>query len=589
MAEIIKEKFWSPNDSETTAKHSLLPSSPSFDEESYVQSMSNSVAPSTQSLSTIEKAISELAKGLTAPPSSYSFANTQLMPDQNASGILPWPGLNPNTLNKIATENVAPQLVIGMRIDDVLRYSQYSHHPWRPGWKLEMLAHDKTPSNEDRKDIIAARKYIENANTEDVSVLQRDTLRLDGFQHFLAKMVRDSYIYDGIAIWRKLSVGEKVLEFSIMPAGNIRLIDPNRGYMNDKSVFAVMLDQAGNVAKKASGEAITYTREQLVWYVRNPRTDPLIGGYGHPEIEMCAKLIGAYQNVLDLNYETFNKSGVPNGLMLLKGSTWTQKQVDTLMKMWRNLLTGISKRWSLPVLATPKDGEIEVIKMNDLTGTDVRYQDFLNMVAGGIATLFRFPVRRLGYRISGKGPDTTPLPEGATPLVDDDDPGLSPLLLHIEHIVNQYLLWPNFPSLKFVFCGKHPKEDAREYQIRVDAMTWAEARAEADLPGMDKLYEKITKSLGVESDEKADGEKRELLSMLMLAPLNPNLQGMFQAIVASFIKSKSDAALINEQAEQGVVGNQISGVRDPAKQSGHGNTPGVRRDSNSEKTSAGTK
>lgn len=584
-------EMFDPNtDADGKISKVMLPSQPAaFDADHYMTMLNQNTV--TKAVTTIDLGIEEIIKAglLTAPPNAYSFSNIQLMPDENNSGIIPWPGISPETLSKIVAENVAPQLIIGMRVGDVLRYSQYSTHPWRPGWRLELVAGDQSPTEQDRKDILAGRQYLENSNTETSSVLERDSSHLDGFQHFLAAMVRDSFTFDGIAIWRKMSKGNQVLEYKLQPAGNIRLVNQTIGFLGDKNVFAVLLDQGGNIAKKpGTNDPITFSREELVWYVRNPRTDARICGYGLPEVETGIRLIGGYQNVLDLNCDTFTKNTVPNGLLLLKGNSWTQKQIDVLGKAWGNLMRGITKRWSLPVLGAPQGSEIEIVDLKDLTGTDVRYQDFLNMVMGGLATIFLFPVARLGYRISGHGTDTVPVASGSTVLVGDDDPGLKPLLIHIENIINQYLLQPNFPTLKFVFCGKSPVEDAREYQSRVDAMTWEESRAEADLPSVSVLLDRAISKFKLEKDEEADKQKRELFALLSLMPLNPNMSGTYQSIVAAYVKSKQDADLMDQQMES-TPGNQIAGVKDPATRASHGHMAGVRRDSKAEKQSAGTK
>src|SRR5215469_3238624 len=76
-----------------------------------------------------------IIKALNLPPTAFNYARINIMPDPAGFGVIPWPGIAPEALAKIARENVAPQLIIGMRVDDVLRYSKFSDQPWKPGWR----------------------------------------------------------------------------------------------------------------------------------------------------------------------------------------------------------------------------------------------------------------------------------------------------------------------------------------------------------------------------------------------------------------------------------------------------------------------
>lgn len=497
----------------------------------------------------IEKSIGE-------PPKTYTFSRMSMMPDPSDGRIIPWPGISPDALQKIVRENVAPQLIIGMRVDDVMRYSTKAKQPWRPGWIFETVSASKV-TEQDKKDMLAAEMFLENCNDETNAqqARVRDEHQLTDLQRFLSAMVRDTYTYDGIAIWTDADEQGKTRAFKAMPAGYIRLCTP-RGYLDDHEAFAVMIDEGGKIVQ-------TFKRNELIWYVRNTRTDPVAGGYGYSEVEVAVRLIQGFQNAIDLNCDTFSRNAIPNGILLLKGGGWVQRQVDVLSRVWGNLKKGITKAWALPVLATPKDGDVEILDLNDLKGQDVRYDNHMNMMAGAFCTVFRFPVRRLGYRISGKGKDTEMPDDSSTNAVDDDDPGRKPLLVHIENIVNQYLIAPKWPNLRWVITGKDPKEDARQYEALQNARTWKESRAEAGLPDLTTM---------VEGDD-----LKELAKLMEMCPVDPNKAGVFQTLVGAFFKAKQD-----DQGDPDTPGGRMRSKKDPAASEAHGHTSGVRRDSRAE-------
>lgn len=518
-----------------------------------------------------EAAADEIQKSLATPPSMMTYARMSYMPDAAEYGILQWPGINPDALRRIVRENIAPQMIIGMRIDDMMRYSQPSNHLWRPGWRLELMEGGKHPTSVEKKDMMDAARFLQNCNIETgySDARKRDAAQLTDFQHYLALTTRDTLTFDGIAVWTEIDDSGKIKAFKPLPAGQIRLAGPG-GYKQNKDDFAVAVDEGGNI--KA-----TFNRKQLVWYVRNPRTDPEVGGYGYPEPEMAIRLIQGFQNAVDLNVDTFNRSGIPNGMLVLKGGGWTQRQLDVLSRIWTNLKKGITKVWALPVVAAPTEGDVSVVNLQDLKGTDVRYQDHMNMMAGASCTIYRFPVRRLGYRISGRGPDTQPNQESGIAMVDEDDPGMAPLLIHHENVINQYFIWSRWPHLRFVFTGKNPKEDHREYEAKKNAQTWGEARAEAGTKSLEDFV-KDTIPAGEDRDDMLI-----LARIMTMCPVDPNLAGSFQSVLGAFSKAKftpDDAGGDPVKTE-----NRMTSKKDPAMSAQHGHQSGVRRDSKTEKSS----
>ena len=535
-------------------------------------------------VSVMESAVS---KAISPAPSALSYARMTYMPEQTNSGVLPWPGISPESIRKIVTENIAPHLIIGMRCDDVIRYSTLSTHNWRPGWRMQLAKGLKHPTASDERDMRDAEEFLMNSNVETgfSGAIHRDQMGLTDFQRFLSALTRDSLTFGANAIWTKRDSQDKVIEYALMPAGNIRLCPHGyKGFEQDEpnpELFAVSVDEVGSVVN-------AFTRKELTWYVRNPCIDPVNGGAnGYPvcEIELCMRFIQGFQNALDMNLDTFNRNGIPNGMLVLKGGGWVQRQVDALQRMWQNAKKGITKAWAMPVIGAPTNGDIELIDFQDLKGTDVRYQDLMNMIAGGMCTIFRFPVRRLGYRISGKGPDSQPVNDAAVDLVDEDDPGLSPLLTHIENIVNEYLIRPRWPHLAFAFSGKNPKEDNREYEARKDAQTWDESRAHADYSPLVEYAEKLGKMAGLTGQGLEDF--KDLAALMALSPVNPNLSGPYSTVMGAYVAAKYGG---KDEAGSGgnaaTPGNRMTASKDPAKSAKHGKTSGVRRNSRAEKKKA---
>ncbi len=491
--------------------------------------------------------------GVNIPPSSQSFVTMAMMPDMSNSNIIQWVGIPPESLAKIASENIAPQMIIGMRIADILSYANLSNHPWKKGWRITHREADKNPTKEIRKDVILAENFILNCNTQ-LTGTERDARGYTSFRQFLAALTRDTLIMDGMAVWTDRGDDGKVQAFKTLYSGNIRLAMPG-GYMNDPKIFAVAVDQTGTIIT-------TFTRDELVWYVRNPRSQPDVYGYGLSELQIGVRLIQGFQNAFDMNADTFQRNHVPNGIMLLKGVGWVQRQLDILTRVWNNMLSGITKRWSVPALVVPKDGDISILDLSDIRGKEAYYQDFMNLSIGAFCTVFRFPPHRLGYKASGKGPDSEMPNQTAMERIDEEDIGKEELLDHIELMINEYLLSSRFPHLRFEFTGKNQKSDAREYEERQLAMTMRERRANVGLGSLEDAAK--------ESKDEAIIAVGKAMDM---APIDPGVAGIFQALISS-------QGLTNKGiGQEGRIDPKI----DPAESELHGGISGVRRDSSQEK------
>jgi len=497
-----------------------------------------------------------VCKALTPPPAVYSYATYNTLPDPNAdAGLIPWPGLPPDTLRKMANTLLAPKIVIDTRQQDVAQYSQLTKHRWRKGWAIELLDNSESPTAKTLRDIRAAEQFISNCNfeTDYAHPRERDSFQYTDFATFLAKITRDSFTYDGIAIFTDMDNSGRILGYAALPAGAIRLANEN-GYQKKKEDFAVLVNEGQQVIR-------SFTRDDLIWTTRNPRTDPEVGNYGFPEMDQASSLVQAFDNAMELNSDTFTKNGIPNGMLVFKGLGFTPRELDLITRMWNNLKKGITKQWALPAMALPPDSELELIDFSSAKDKDALFQEHLNLTIGIYCLLCGVSPKRLGFRISGKVADTRPDPvDQRTPAAafDDEDVGLTDFLLLIERIINQYILWTRFPSLRFVFRGKTPREDAREYEVRQLAEVYMERRSNVDLPSMEKLVK--------------NEEHKELVQLMELTPCDPGLVGVWQNIVSAYLKGKFGGG----EAEQGSE-SRFTGSTDGADKEAHGNMSGTRR------------
>lgn len=493
-------------------------------------------------------------KALADAPSLQTYGKLSMLPGTYDRGIIEWPGIPPQMLKKMAQENFIIHAVMQQRMGDIERFASESTHIWKPGWCVEMSDSLASPSKSDKKDIQDATWFIRNCNIETrEDVRLRDERGYLSFRDFLKATLRDSLRYDLMTVWTDMSHDGKVKAFKPMPAGQIALCNRKTGYENDRRVFAVGRDEAGQVVHK-------FTRNTLCKAIRNPRTDPDAEGYGYSELEMTVKITAAFTNAFDMNADIFTRSAVPNGFLMLEG-LFNQKQVEALSRIWANMRKGPSKQFSLPAVNVPKDGKISVVDLSAMAGKDGMYREYVNMMAGLYCAICNFPVHRLHYHASGTR-DEESMEDKDSGFRDQADPAVSGLLDFMESFINEYLLRTRWPHLQLRFYGKNPKEDARSYEARKNAATVREMRAMADLPPLPSLT--------------SNPEHKELMELMELAPNDPGQAGIFQSLVSVYLGQK------NGDHEGKGDGARIQSKKDPAISEAHGATSGVRRDSAAE-------
>jgi hypothetical protein len=262
-------------------------------------------------------------------------------------------------------------------------------------------------------------------------------------------------------------------------------------------------------------------------------------------------------------------NSIPNGILKLVGDFWTQEQIDALQREWINMKRGVSKMWGLPVIAVPEDGDIEMVSFMDMKGQEIRYKDHLNLMGGVYCIITQFPIRRWGMFASGSHRDNQPAQDQSTEIQGVDDPGLPAHLIFIEHRINEYLLWANWPKLIFRFEAKNPKEDARRYSERTKTRTWGEARAENDLPTLESL---------------ADAELKPFAKLLSLIPEDPALVGAYQSMAGTMLEKMLGIA--NDGTDDAQPGAPNPGLKDPAQSQAHGHRVGVPRSAAKERARA---
>lgn len=359
--------------------------------------------------------------------------------------------------------------IVLTRIRQVSRFCQPITTESDIGFKIKHVDPTIEMSDEQQNSVKLLEQFISNCGWETKPRL-RKKLRRDSFSQFMAKSVRDSLTMDAAPIEtefkRDRSLG--LDGFYAVDGATIRLCTED-GYEGDDEIFALQVIQ-GRIRT-------AYTFDDLIYEVRNPRTDVMACGYGLSETEVLIKVVTYLLNTMTFNGSFFDKNSIPRGILNVYGN-YDQNDIIAFKRYWMAMTKGIQNAHNLPVLVS-KDQE------SGANFTEVGGQ--LNEMAFGKWMSFLTSVSCAVYGISPEEISMESYTNGKSSLSGDDteekitssnDKGLRPLLGYYENLISDFVIQEFSPDYKFRFVGLDGDDAKQKFEMRKLALTWNEVRAE---------------------------------------------------------------------------------------------------------------
>lgn len=384
--------------------------------------------------------------------------------------------------------------IVFTRIRQVLRFCQPLTTESDIGFKIKHVDPTVELNDDQQNSIKLLQGFMSNCGWEPKPRL-RKKLRRDSFAQFMAKSVRDTLTLDAAPIEtefkRDRSLG--LDGFYAVDGATIRLCTED-GYEGDDEIFALQVIQ-GRIRT-------AYTFDDLIYEVRNPRTDVMACGYGLSETEVLIKVVTYLLNTMTFNGSFFDKNSIPRGILNVYGN-YDQNDLIAFKRYWLAMTKGIQNAHNLPVLVS-KDQE------SGANFTEVGGQ--LNEMAFGKWMSFLTSVACAVYGISPEEISMESYTNGKSSLSGDDteekitssnDKGLRPLLGYYENLFSDFVIQEFSPQYAFRFVGLDGDGAKEKFEMRKLALTWNEVRAEV---GKDPV----------------DGEIGD-------APINPSLMSAWSA------------------------------------------------------------
>jgi hypothetical protein len=347
---------------------------------------------------------------------------------------------------------------------------------------------------------------------------KREKIGRDTFRTFLAKHVWDSLSLDAGPIeLERPSPGTPPTGMYTPDAATVRLCT-EQGYEGDDSIRAIqVIDSAPYTA---------YTYDDILYNVRNPRTDLIVNGYGYAESEMVIRMLTAWLSSFEFNRAGMDRNAIPRKILAMTG--FEQRELNAMAEVLRTRLTGAGNQFKLPLIGlTPPNQQGQAGKDIQVIDIDQQLNDmFLHKWMTLIASIVTAPFGMHPGQINMSAFDaaqSSPLSGSDTEekLANARDKGLLPRLAYFGAELDQ-IVYELDPRYEFEFGGFNEEDPQRAFEREKLTATVNEMRdaagqpphpieiignAPADNPALLQLY-MASLGVGPEVDEGDESEPR---------------------------------------------------------------------------------
>jgi len=402
--------------------------------------------------------------------------------------------------------------VINTRIHQISSFAVPFRSSKSVGYVVKHKDAGKMTTKGEREMIKDLEKLIYNCGAAEQNPHNKGFVR-DDFETFLKKIVRDSLQFDQAVF--EVVPDRKGLpyEWMAVDASTIRIaakqqsFGPNNTWhqrppvANNKHIvtalnnpyatnrmYSLDVDERPAYVQVVNGQIENvFTRNELAFGVRNPRTDIYIQGYGYSELEQLISIVTAHLYAEEYNRRFFMQGSAPKGILSLKGDSMAPDQLEGFKRQWRANLEGVENAWKTPIIQSEQG--LDWINLNQ-SNREMEYGQWMEYLIKVTCGVFLIDPAELNFELGG-GVSQTPLFESSQEwkLKASRDRGLRPLLRFIAKLINDNVISKIDDRFVFDFVGLDELTEQEKHELRKEQvasyMTLNEIRRAEDLPDVD--------------------------------------------------------------------------------------------------------
>lgn len=341
-----------------------------------------------------------------------------------------------------------------------------------PGFRIQHVDPTVELNDEQQKSVQLLQQFISNCGWE-TDPRTRKRLRRDNFSQFMAKSVRDTLTMDAAPIETvfKRERDRGLDGFHAVDGATIRLCT-EMGYDGNDEIQAVQVIE-GNIRT-------AYTFDDLVYEVRNPRTDVRACGYGYGEPEMLIRVVTYLLNAMTYNGAFFDKNSVPRGFLNIFGNYET-KDLASFRRYWNSMVRGVENSHNLPVMVS-KDQESGA-QWTEIGGQmdEMAFAKWLTFLTAISCAIYGTSPEEISMESFAASKSSLSGSDTQEKLISGNDKGLRPLLGFYESTLSDFVVQTFSPQYCLRFQGLDIVDAKTRFERAKIGQTWNEFRSQDGL------------------------------------------------------------------------------------------------------------
>lgn len=358
--------------------------------------------------------------------------------------------------------------VVNTRVRQVNRFCGISEDGG-PGFEIRHVDRKHILTSEEQTVTELLGRFMQNCGWE-FNARARKRLKRSTFAQFMGKSMRDSLAMDACPIeteWaRDRTLG--LSGFYAIDGATIRLC-MEEGFQGDDEIVALQV---------VNGRIVTgYNWDQIIYEVRNPRTDVRLSGYGMAEPETMIRIVTGFLNALTHNIKGFDENSIPKGMLHLSGD-YSQEDLIAFKRYWNSMVRGINNAWALPVMIS-KDQESKASFENfGAEFNEMYFAKWMTFLASIICAIYGMDPTEINFESFAANKSSLSGSDTGEKLADAKDKGLRPFMQFYESVLTDFIVKEFSEKYCFRWVGLDEEDREQAWEAQKLILTVNELRAE---------------------------------------------------------------------------------------------------------------
>lgn len=297
---------------------------------------------------------------------------------------------------------------------------------------------------------------------------------------FVRKFMRDSLILDQACGEVVPSIGGPPSYFMAVDASTIRRLKASLeplSYGSEEPMYVQVINSI-IVAR--------YTHDQMIFGMRNPRSDLYANGYGISELDLLIHEVTTLMNAAKVNSQTLSQGGTSKGVLVLTGDIG-DLEYESFRQDFKKAVLNAATNWSPPVVRVGSEGKVDWVAL-DRSNKDMEYAQLFEYLVKLATGVYQISPEEVNWVIGSSGTNVSFNSGAKDKLKFSVDKGLRPLLSFLSSCLTESLLRLFDPLAKVEFTGLGSSR-SEEVDLRVKEVssykTINEVRSDSGLPSIE--------------------------------------------------------------------------------------------------------